>query len=368
MENTPENLLTGLSVLYVDDEPEIVISMEHNLKRNLGRVVTAKDGIDALEKLKDGEVDAVITDIRMPDMDGLELARRIRETYGDLPVIILSAHNDEEYLLSAIELGVRKYLFKPVNMTLLKTALLDVAQICALKKQIADQQRLLNEYRDALDRSALVSQADKEGHIFYANDNFLRTSGYSKEELFQKGYALIAHPENPPSANEQIRRAVEEGEVWQGVLKNRAKEGREYYVESTVVPLERGSALSIDYEVTEREVRQHEKNARLIKFRADQHKQFVESVGNLQREMGEKDERLQELSATIAALQSERIKLHKLLDEAQRRVDKAEEQVFKLTAQNETMAMNHKTVLGKISQLEERNRQLSRMMENMRGR
>ncbi|MGE4295672.1 MAG: response regulator [Campylobacterales bacterium] len=368
MEKTPDALLRELTVLYVDDEPEIVESMERSLSRALKRVVTAANGLEALEKLKTEPVDAVITDIRMPDMDGLQLAAAIREHYGDLPVVILSAHNDEEYLLSAIELGVRKYLFKPVNINLLKTALIDVAQIVALKKQVAEQQALLNEYRDALDRAALVSQANAEGRLFYVNENFVRISGYSRQELYGGGFELITHPENPPSVFEQIRRTIEAGEVWQGVIKNRAKDGREYYVESTVVPLGGGEAICIDYEVTDRENRQHEKNARLIKLRTDQHKQFVESVGALRRELSEKDERILELANALSAQQSDRAKLLKLLDEAKHRVDKAEEQVLKLTAQNETMVMNHKTVLGKISQLEERNRQLSRMMENMRGR
>ncbi len=155
----------NLTVLCVDDEPEIVGAMSHNLRRSVERVVTAEDGKEALEILQREPVDVVVTDIRMPRMDGLELIRAVRQHYGDLPVVILSAFNDESYLLEAIELGVRKYLHKPINLTILRATLEDIDQVVSLRRQMAEAQQLLEEYRDALDRTALVSRADEQGII-----------------------------------------------------------------------------------------------------------------------------------------------------------------------------------------------------------
>lgn len=107
-----------MRVLIVDDE-EII---RRGLRVILEEIVTgflvagtAGNGVEALEILKEQKIDAVITDIRMPQMSGIDLIRQIRMQWPQMPIVILSGHDDYEYLREALREGVKDYLLKPID-------------------------------------------------------------------------------------------------------------------------------------------------------------------------------------------------------------------------------------------------------------
>lgn len=105
-------------VLLVDDEHFLRQSLRRRLETGADdfRIVAeASDGQEALEALRQHTVQVVITDIRMPVMDGLTLVSRIRELYPDILVVILSGYAEFEYARTAIRYGVTNYLLKPVS-------------------------------------------------------------------------------------------------------------------------------------------------------------------------------------------------------------------------------------------------------------
>ncbi|MBD5394039.1 MAG: response regulator [Lachnospiraceae bacterium] len=105
-------------IMLVDDEEEVRKAIIRKMDwEQLGFEVVgdAENGEDALEKLEQLEPDVVITDIRMPYMDGLTLTSRIREKYPYLKVLIFSGYDDFEYAKQAIKLNVTEYILKPVN-------------------------------------------------------------------------------------------------------------------------------------------------------------------------------------------------------------------------------------------------------------
>ena len=83
----------------------------------------------------------------------------------------------------------------------------------------------------------LVSKTDLKGIITYANDVFVELSGFSREELVGKNHNIVRHPDMPPQAFEDLWRTVKEGLPWQGIVKNRAKNGDHYWVKAFVVPV-----------------------------------------------------------------------------------------------------------------------------------
>ncbi|HEE0020306.1 TPA: response regulator transcription factor, partial [Campylobacter jejuni] len=76
----------------------------------------AQNGDEGLKKFKKFKPDLVITDIAMPIMDGLDMAREIKEISDDVPIVVLSAYSEKERLLRSIDIGIDKYLIKPVDI------------------------------------------------------------------------------------------------------------------------------------------------------------------------------------------------------------------------------------------------------------
>jgi len=108
----------GKSILIVDDSASFRQVVGMALKGAGYDVVEACDGMDALEKLPNHQVDLVITDLNMPNMDGFELIKALRENpaYKELPVVILTSLTDDLSKDRGAELGVNSYLVKPFSL------------------------------------------------------------------------------------------------------------------------------------------------------------------------------------------------------------------------------------------------------------
>jgi DNA-binding response OmpR family regulator len=103
------------TILVVDDE-ELLRKFIVTFLSQLGySSVTAIDGVDALEKMKGNKIDAVITDIKMPKMDGIILTREISTRYPGVPVMVMTAFDEEYSAGTAISLGAREFIKKPFS-------------------------------------------------------------------------------------------------------------------------------------------------------------------------------------------------------------------------------------------------------------
>lgn len=105
----------NLKILFVEDEENIRLSLKEAIGDEFGEFTTAKDGEDGLNKFLNGSYDLIISDISMPLMNGLEMAREIKNIKEDMPIILLSAYSDREQLFQAIDIGINKYMVKPVD-------------------------------------------------------------------------------------------------------------------------------------------------------------------------------------------------------------------------------------------------------------
>ena len=121
--NIEKNNLKNLTLLYVEDEEMIRQNAVEYLSRICDNVLEAKDGVEALEVYKKHKPDIIISDIKMPKMNGLELAERIRKTDKETPIVIATAHTETDYLLKAVELQLVKYIVKPITSAKLQEAL-----------------------------------------------------------------------------------------------------------------------------------------------------------------------------------------------------------------------------------------------------
>ncbi len=105
----------NIKILYVEDDENIRKNAISYFQRLFDIVYEAKDAYEALELIEDKKPHIIITDIKMPRMSGIELVKKLREKDKSTQVIILTAFTDTNYLLEAVELGLVKYLVKPIR-------------------------------------------------------------------------------------------------------------------------------------------------------------------------------------------------------------------------------------------------------------
>jgi two-component system nitrogen regulation response regulator NtrX len=123
------------TILIIDDEEAIRNALRDILEMEEYEVEEAKDGIDALSKIKQNSYDAIICDIKMPKMDGMEVLERVQLICPDVPIIMISGHGDIDTAVETVKKGAFDYISKPPDLN-----------------------RLLITIRNALDKSSLVSE------------------------------------------------------------------------------------------------------------------------------------------------------------------------------------------------------------------
>ncbi len=139
-------LTNSLIVLYAEDQPEARMNIESILKKFFQKVVIAENGEEGVALFKQNHIDLIITDIRMPKMDGLEMVREIRKINKDVPVIVTTAFNDTDYLVESIEAGVDKYIIKPIDKEMTLNALYNISKRVTDRKKAEEyEQRLIQE-------------------------------------------------------------------------------------------------------------------------------------------------------------------------------------------------------------------------------
>jgi signal transduction histidine kinase len=129
--------LAALTVLYVEDDVGLRTATTAFLRRRVARVLLAADGAAGLAAFRQQPAAILVTDLQMPNMDGLTLVETLHADDPDLPVIVTTAFERTDYLLRAIDLGVDRYVLKPVNVDRLEAALLYCAHILRLKHEAA---------------------------------------------------------------------------------------------------------------------------------------------------------------------------------------------------------------------------------------
>jgi len=108
-------LLKDLKVLLVEDEDKIATLLKAAIGDNFYSFIVAKDGIEGREVFVKIKPDIVITDIMMPRLSGLDMAKELKQINPETPIIILSAFSEKEKLFGAIDVGVTKYFLKPFD-------------------------------------------------------------------------------------------------------------------------------------------------------------------------------------------------------------------------------------------------------------
>lgn len=164
-----DNIISQIKIMYVEDEVFIRQGLERFLRRRTGQVYVYSNGKEALDAFQELKPDLVITDIRMPIMDGLEMSAAIKAISPSTPIIVTTGHNDEELFLKSIDIGVDKYIKKPVNFTELLSVIKRISAAVIHEKQMEYHNTFLREVMD-LNPNFVITTDGKR--CSYLNESF----------------------------------------------------------------------------------------------------------------------------------------------------------------------------------------------------
>ena len=212
------DVLSNKKVLCLEDEEAILKNICASLELFFAEVTGVQDGSEALELALSDAYDVLILDISVPNIDGLEIAKKVRTVNQKIPIVILSSHVEQEYLWRAVELKITRYLAKPYDKQSFIKALEDVA--LELVGRIPTI-RLNDELEYDFSKKALYS----DGKLFHLSKSESRLLEYflnnkNKTITYEQIFDYIWEYEQP--SKEAIKTIVKElrRKIGKDVIKN----------------------------------------------------------------------------------------------------------------------------------------------------
>ena len=257
-----------LKVLFVEDSLSARKITQRLLSQFFDFIDIAEDGKIGLDMYhtfydtNEAFYDIVFTDLEMPNMNGKELSKRIIDFNPLQEIIVMSGINDFNMLIEIINVGVKKFIAKPVVMEKLEVVI-DETMLNIRKRQLQEEDTLevveynehlkqreeenkalleikiqeLEEFSHALDNSAIVAKTDPSGSITYVNDKFCKISGYTHNELIGQNHRILKSGARSSSYYKKIYNTLNAKRTYKNIFENKRKDGSIYYVDTTITPL-----------------------------------------------------------------------------------------------------------------------------------
>ena len=235
---TTEKAQKQIKILYVEDEAGTRDQITRLLAGQGYDTLYAANGKEGLELFQTHHPDIVITDIMMPFMNGLDMAREIRAQDNTTQIIVTTAFNDTDYLLAAIEIGINQFVTKPISLQKLFDSVNRCADIVRMHLKLQAQYDHIRMLSNALELSpSIVVITDSQGAIEYVNRKFCTLTGFSPEEAIGQTPRLISSGETPQEVYSSLWSTIRSGKEWSGILKNRKKNGELFWEYTSISPL-----------------------------------------------------------------------------------------------------------------------------------
>jgi len=233
-------------ILVIEQSKKICEQIKDILQPRNYKVTLVNDLIQAYELLKRDKYSLVVLDIEYKN--SFKFLADIKSNVDkSLPFIVLTDTNRSYNVVrDSFKNGASDALRKPIFA---EEFILKVDQLVEYFKTIQKltrQKELLDSYKNIVDISVIVSKTDPKGKITYVNDMFCKLSKYSQKELIGKAHNIVRHPSIPKELFREMWGTIQNKQVWKGVVKNRAKDGSTYIVETSIMPI-----INIDGEIEE---------------------------------------------------------------------------------------------------------------------
>lgn len=178
-----ENHIRQTVILYVEDEELVRDGYSRALQRYCKKLYIAKDGTEGIKLYKEHHIDIVISDINMPNKNGLDMAREILTINKNQAIIFTTAHTESEYTIEALDMQVDGYLIKPVDKKKLKAKLSVISKNIIIEKENDRNTKILQKILD--NQTSLTILTDFKT-VEFASKSFYNLFGISNNEKFHE--------------------------------------------------------------------------------------------------------------------------------------------------------------------------------------
>lgn len=229
------NFAKTMDLLYIVKDKNNKDNNLNFFENFFNKVTYLDDGIKALKEFSNKTYSIVIIDIDIPSINGFDLIKKIKSIDSSIITIIYTNNDDRDSFFKTIELKIDGYLMPPFDenkfFEILKKSIRSI-------KDKKENLRVLDQYNELVNKNSIISRTNKNGIITFVNDNFCKTSEYSREELVGKTHNLVRHPENSEEFYTDLWNTIKNKKSeWSGVIKNLSKSGKTYYIKTTIKPI-----------------------------------------------------------------------------------------------------------------------------------
>ena len=232
-----ETVLKESRVLVIENSKKIFEQIKTMLSPRNYHLHYINSCTNAIEMIQADDYDLVMIDKEIKN--SLELITYIKEHINDtLPIVVLGDPTKaSEQTRASFRRGADDCICKPIiaeNFIFKIDYLIEQSKtIKSLKKQ----KDTFESYKSMLNETSIISKTDPDGVITYVNDLFCKLSGYSKEELIGQSHNILRHPETPEATYEELWETIKDKkEIWEGIVKNKRKDGNEYTLKTYIMP------------------------------------------------------------------------------------------------------------------------------------
>jgi len=223
----------------------------------------------------------IITDIELDDVNSLEFIQQLNtNNIEKIPIIVLSNNHSIEVIRKCYMLKVVEFLHKPMfkeeiynKVSFWQDKYLDT-------KILLHSNKILQEYRNAIDESSIVSKADHRGFITFVNKAFCNISGYTEYELVGNAHSILRHEDTRREVFEDMWSTIKNKKTWNGIIKNKKKDGSHYWVDTTIKPILNNENKIVEYISIRNDVTELEDSKEVLNNALEEGNQTLESQMN----------------------------------------------------------------------------------------
>ena len=229
------------TILVIDDSFVVREQISDTFTNRNYNVKAVSGTKQALDYMDDNKVDLILLDVELENENGIDFLLKQKINIIDklrIPVLIVSGFVDSNITREALKAGAKDVIKKPYVIEEIVSKVDMWIDYKRKDDEIKETEQLLQEYKNTVDRSAIVSKTNPKGQITYINQKFCDISGYTKDELIGRSHNIVRHPDMEKEAFENLWYTIQVlKKPWFGKVKNKKKDGTAYWVDTVINPI-----------------------------------------------------------------------------------------------------------------------------------